>query len=300
MKKIILWLKAMRASFFPTSFISVLVGAAVSSGEHPVSPAAFCLALLVVVSNQAGANLINDYFDAAGSDPLNQNSSPFNGGSRLIQRKILARQTYFKAAVLAFGIALLTSALAAVAYRNLLIFGLGLAGAAIGWTYSAVPFRGMSRGWGELTLGIGYGPLAVLGSYLLQTNQFAWKPVLAGVPVGFLIMGVLILNELPDVAADRAAGKRNLVVRAGGSRAGLWVYLTVITLVYLAISIGVFAGVFPPGILISYFSIPLAVWIVLKTWSCRSRIPELIPAMAGNVGLTILIGLLLSLGFWGH
>ncbi len=300
MKKVILWLKAMRASFFPTSFISVLVGAAVSSGQHQVRLGSLVLALIVVASNQAGANLINDYFDAVGSDPLNQNATPFNGGSRLIQRKILPRHSYLRAALTAFAIALLTSAALAWSYHNGLIFILALTGSLIGVTYSAGLTNGMGRGWGELAVGIGFGPLAVLGSYLLQTNSFAWKAVLAGVPVGFLIMGVLILNEFPDVEADQTAGKRNWIVRAGGDRQGLWVYLLVITFAYLAISLGVFTGVFPGRILISYFSIPLAVWIILKAWVCRTRVPELIPALAGNVLLTVLTGLLISLGFWGH
>ena len=32
-----------------------------------------------------GANLINDYYDSFGSDPLNRHVTPFSGGSRVIQ-----------------------------------------------------------------------------------------------------------------------------------------------------------------------------------------------------------------------
>ena len=32
-----------------------------------------------------GANLINDYYDSFGSDPLNRHFTPFSGGSRVIQ-----------------------------------------------------------------------------------------------------------------------------------------------------------------------------------------------------------------------
>ncbi len=298
MKTIRLWCQAMRARFFVTAFIAVMVGAAVSHSEQQLHWGYFLLALLVVVASQAGANMINDFFDALGSDRINQNHTPFNGGSRLIQLGVLNRSQFLAGAIWAYAISLMVALGLAVQRHNSLIFWVALVGALLGIAYSARPTFGMGRVWGELATGIGFGPLAVLGSYMVQTEHFAWKAMMAGVPVGFMIMGVLLLNQIPDYEADRQSNKRTWVVRSYGCSRGLGVYMAVITLAYLAIFIGVITGILPPGILISYASIPLAVWVVLKTWCSQSRVPEMLPALAGNIGLSILTGLLLSIGLW--
>jgi 1,4-dihydroxy-2-naphthoate octaprenyltransferase len=298
LSKILLWFKAVRAPFFTASIIPVLVGAALSHREGNFHILNLIYALIIVIAYHAGTNLLNDYCDASGSDPINHSVTPFSGGSRLIQAGILSREQYLKAALIAFSIGLLVTVLVAVNHRNQLILGIGGLGLILGVTYSAALTFGMGRGWGEPAVGMAFGPFAVLGSYLVQTNQLNWAAFLAGIPVGLLIMGVLVLNEFPDLEPDRAAGKRNWVVRAGNTRRGVWIYLAIISLAYFAVSAGVWAGVFPVRILFAYSTLPLAVWIWLKIRRYKGRVAELIPAMAGNIGLHLLTGLLICAGVW--
>ncbi|HBF39524.1 MAG TPA: hypothetical protein DDW50_19670 [Firmicutes bacterium] len=298
MKKIKLWLTAIRVPFFSAAIIPVLVGTALSSRLGNFHLIKLFLALLIVISCNAGANLINDYFDALGSDLINQAPTPFSGGSRLIQQGLLSRKAFYKGAKVTYGIAFLTVFILTCVCQNLSILFLGIAGIIIGITYSASKTYGMGRGWGELAVGMGFGPLATAGSFLLQTNFLVPEAFLAGIPVGFLVMGILILNEFPDLEADRTVGKRNWIVRAGGGVRGLWIYLTVISLAYFTLAAGVFWGVFPAKILVSCFTIPLAVWVLLKTNQYHGKNPEIIPALAGNVGLHFITGLLISVGLW--
>lgn len=297
MKRLIIWLKAMRASFFSASLIPVLAGSALASRSGAVRIFPMLLALFVIFSNHAGANLINDYYDALGSDPINKKVTPFSGGSRIIQQGLLTRTTVLHAAMVAYSLGLGTALVLSFCYHNALVFGLALAGALLGVLYSHASVNGVSRGWGELALGLAFGPLAVMGSFILQTNFLNWESFWVGVPVAFLIIGVLVLNEFPDLEADKTVGKRNLIVRAG-SKNGVWVYLGIISLAYITIFAGVIAGLFPVKILFSYTTLPLAVWIVLELRRYRDKAPELIPALAGNVGLQFLTGLLLSVGLW--
>lgn len=298
MKRFKLWLKAVRAPFFTAAVIPVLVGASLAYRMGSFNLPGLFIAMVVVIAAHAGANLLNDYFDALGSDPLNESPTPFSGGSRLIQNKVLKRSDYLRGAVLAYGISLASVALASWFYRNPLILGLGVAGAGLGISYSSSRISGMSRGWGELAVGVGFGPLAVAGSFLLQTNTLTIMALAAGIPVAFLIMGVLILNEFPDYPADERAGKRNWIVRAGAGSLGVWVYLGVISLAYLTLIAGVASGLFPVRVLYSCLTIPLAVWIGLQLWHFRRDAARLIPAMAGNIGLHFLTGFLICLGFW--
>lgn len=68
-------------------------------------------------------------------------------------------------------------------------------------------------------MGTTFGPLLMLGTYVVQTGQLSARPLLVGVPLGILIAAVLWINEFPDYEADRRANKRNLVVRMGRARA---------------------------------------------------------------------------------
>lgn len=296
MNKIKLWLKATRAPFFTASLIPVMVGAALSSRHGDFSLTALFWGFFIVVSSHAGSNLINDYFDAEGSDRVNQEPTPFSGGSRLIQKQILTKKSFLKAAIFAYALSITTAGLLALSYRNGWILALALLGIILGLSYSASSTFGMGRGWGEIAIGFAFGPLAVLGSYILQTNIPVIEAFLVGIPVGFLIMGVVILNEVPDRKADQAVGKRTWVVRSQGGIRAVYIYLTVIALAYLTIFVGVYSGFFPPQILFSYVTIPLAVWVVLKAWRYREKVPELIPALAGNIGLHFFTGILLCLG----
>lgn len=298
MRKILLWLKAVRAPFFSASIIPVLVGGALSHREGVFHWEGMVFALMIVIANHAGANLLNDYFDAIGSDPVNQSVTPFSGGSRLIQEGLATRRSYLLAALFAYGAGLLLTIILAISYFNFFIFVLGISGLILGVIYSATYPFGMGRGWGELAVGLAFGPCAVLGSYLLQTNHLSWGAFMAGIPLGLLVMGILILNEFPDLEADRLVGKRNWIVRAGDVKRGVWIYLGVITLAYLTVLAGIFAGIFPVKILFAYSTLPLAIWIFLKARWYRGQVSELIPAMAGNVGLHFLTGLMICLGFW--
>jgi 1,4-dihydroxy-2-naphthoate octaprenyltransferase len=297
MGRVVLWIKAMRASFFSASLIPVLVGAALANRTVKLQFGAMLLSLLVVIGNHAGANLINDYYDALGSDPINQKITPFSGGSRIIQQGLLSRSAFLRGAILSYGIGMGTALGLAVYYKNGLIFAIALAGVLLGLAYSVSSCYGMGRGWGELVLGLGFGPLAVMGSFLVQTGFLIREAFWAGVPVGFLIIGVLVLNQFPDHEADAKAGKRNWIVRSG-TRRGVWVYLAIISLAYVTIFVGVITKLFPVKILLSYTTLPLAVWIVLEARRYYNQVPELVPALAGNVGLHLLAGLLIIVGFW--
>lgn len=295
MKILVIWLRATRASFFLASIVPVLVGASLAARENTYHWNALVYALIIVVSSHAGSNLLNDYYDALGSDAVNRNLTPFSGGSRLIQNGILSRSSYLQGSMVAFGIALTIASMLSVAFHNMIILGLTILGIMIGICYSGCFVMGMGRGWGEIMVGAAFGPLSVMGSYLLQTNYISWEAFLAGLPVGFLIMGVLILNEFPDIHADSECGKRNCIVSLGIQKGAL-VYLGSVVMAYLTLLACVLTRMLPVNVLYSYLTIPLACWIMIRVRRYRERVPELIPAMAGNIGLHIVTGLLMCYG----
>ena len=72
-----IYLKALRLPFLTGSLLPVTVATALAYWLHQTfNLGFFCLTLLGVAALHLGANLINDYYDAFGSDPLNRQLHP--------------------------------------------------------------------------------------------------------------------------------------------------------------------------------------------------------------------------------
>ena len=90
--------------------------------------------------------------------------------------------------------------------------------------YTAPPLKFVYRGLGEVAVAIGFGPLMLLGAYVVQTGgALAWEPFVASIPIALLVALILYVNEIPDRRGDAQAGKRTLPVRllAGDRHHGL-------------------------------------------------------------------------------
>ena len=87
--------------------------------------------------------------------------------------------------------------------------------------YTGGPWPYGYRGLGEVFVFVFFGLVATGVTAYLQAGRVEAVYLLAAVPMGALITGVLIVNNLRDIPTDRAAGKRTLAVSFGrGIREG--------------------------------------------------------------------------------
>jgi 1,4-dihydroxy-2-naphthoate octaprenyltransferase len=230
------YLLATRPMFLTASILPVLLGSAIGyQAAGQLDAMAALLALLAIAFVHAGVNVINDVCDDLnGTDRLNtQRITPFTGGSRVIQQGILTvdQMRRWGNALLLLGAMV---GLVLVVYKGYPVLVFGIAGIFLGVAYSAPPLKLVSRGIGEFTVAIGFGVLPIVGAAWLQSGQLTWLALLLSVPVGIWVANILLINEVPDVNADRAAGKQTLVVRYGLKfTAGLYLLTNVAALVLL-------------------------------------------------------------------
>jgi 1,4-dihydroxy-2-naphthoate octaprenyltransferase len=117
---------------------------------------------------------------------------------------------------------------------------------------------------------------------------------------GILVGNLLLLNEFPDVSADRAVGRRNIVIRLGTENAAK-IYSFLIGLTYAWVIICIVLRWMPITVLVTFVTLPLAISTVKGVNANHSDVKALIPSMGGNVKLTLTltglttVGLLLSL-----
>lgn len=244
-KGVLIWAKlrfeATRPKFFTASILPVLLG---SAWAYPLVKrfdwAAFLLALTSVICVHGAANVLNDvYDDEVGSDRQNtERVYPYTGGSRFIQNGVLTRRemAVWGASLLAAGFAL---GLGLVALKGWTVLAIGLLGLLLAVVYSMPPLRLADRGLGEIAVGIAFGVLPVIGTAWLQAGVFEIGALLVSLPISCWIACVLLINEVPDAPADRAAGRRNWVVRLGTDSVGA---------VFLVLNLGAALSIF--GILL--------------------------------------------------
>lgn len=208
---------ATRPKFFPASALPVLAGSA--WGFHAAGQfdlIVFLLALFATVSVHAACNVLNDVGDeSGGTDKQNDDRIyPYTGGSRFIQTGIMSAPEMAR-----LGISLLAmSALAGLALlllKGVMVLYFGLAGIALGVLYSLGPVRLASLGVGETAVAVAFGVVPICGAAWLQGASLDATLLLFSIPISLWVTAILLINEVPDIAADGATGKRTLPVRIG-------------------------------------------------------------------------------------
>ncbi|MFC2100142.1 prenyltransferase, partial [Candidatus Bipolaricaulota bacterium] len=248
-----------RAPFFTATIVPVLLGTAIAWRDGSVHWGLFTAALVGAVAINAAFDMSNDYFDhRSGTDAANRNLTPFSGGSRTIQDGILKPRTVLLAALVFYAIGI-GIGLYLAATRGWAILALGGIGVFFAFFHNAPPFNLYRRfaGAGELAVGIGCGPITVLGAYFVQTQRLTLEAFYASLPVAFLITAVLYINEFHDVEADRSVGKKTLPI-VFGRQGAVWGYASLVGASYVAILTAVGARVLPVTLLFGLLPLPLA------------------------------------------
>ena len=283
------WLVALRPVSFTASVIPVLVGTAIAA-QDVFRPVLFVLALLGSMAIHAGTNLVNDYFDhVKGTD--NEESL---GQSGVIQRGMLSPRAVLIGGLIAFALGAAIG-LAIAAMTGWPVLALGLASVAAGYFYTASPFSLAYRGLGEVVVFIFMGPVIVIGAYFVQTESWAWEPLVASLPIGLLVAAILHANNVRDLENDRRNGKWTLAALAGRPIAD-YEYIALMLGGYAVVVAMTIAGSAPWPILVTLVTLPLALRIVrLEGQQQSARGLNLV--LAQTAGLHMLFGVLLAFGF---
>ena len=291
-----LFLRATRLPFVTAAVVPILLGLAVAGLRDDFNWWLAGLTLLGGVCVHLALNVANDVFDTvSGADEANVNPTQFSGGSRVILYGLLELRSMalLSAALYAVGLGI---GIFLAATRGWELLWVGVAGALISIFYTAPPLKLVHRGLGEICVLLGFGPIMALGAYFVLAQEYAWEPFLASIPVGILVALILYVNEVPDRPADAAAGKRTLPVRLS-REAVLRLYDAAVAVTFALIVVLALAGVTPRPTLIAVAGLPLAFPVrrALREWYESPY--ALMPAMAKNIQLHLVTGLLLVTGY---
>jgi len=261
---VVAWLQAVRVQFYPMTLIAYSVGALTAVGDASLDLSVFWWGYAALFFLEAATVLSNDYFDFD-SDRQNHNAGPFTGGSRvLVEGKLKAREVW---AGIGVALVLYSATLgwllpAAVSPVPLAVALSALTVCALGYTIP--PLKLSHRGLGELDVALTHSIGVMLPGYLLQSGP--WHdplPWLLSVPLFFAVLPAIVLAGIPDYDADKAAGKKTLVVIFGKRRAVLAALICTLLATVSALTWHIFgldAGIYGMAV---YLVVPHA---VLLSW----------------------------------
>ncbi len=285
-----IWLLAIRPKTLWAAISPVMIGSAMAFADGEFHALYAGLALLAAVLIQIGTNLANDYFDfKKGADTAER-----IGPVRVTQAGLVKPQTMKRAVIIVFLLVALISIflffrggwpIAVIAVFSILS----------GIFYTAGPFPLGYAGLGDLFVFIFFGPVAVGGTYYIQTLDINPLVLIAGLAPGLLSMAILTVNNIRDLESDRSAGKKTLAVRFGRSLAMAEYFYAIALSSFIPVILFFVTEDYPASLLSSV--ILLLSYPSVKTVFIKTDGPSLNHALAATGKLLLIYSLIFAIGW---
>ena len=276
--------RASRPNFLLLAPLCAGLGLAVAwqQGQPPELLHTFLVFLGAVLAH-AAVNLLNEYDDFRSGLDMITERTPFSGGSGALPempsaaRRVLWAGLGTLALVVAIGLYFLW-------LRGLPLLVLGAAGVVLVLTYT----RWITRSplLCLLAPGMGFGPIMVLGTVIALGASIDSTALLASLVALLMVSELLLINQIPDAEADRAIGRRHLVITLGPEKAAHLV-AGLLLASYGVIVAGVISGHLDMTGLIALAPLPAALWISLRLPRVLATPDQLNRVLGANVAVLL-------------
>jgi 1,4-dihydroxy-2-naphthoate octaprenyltransferase len=296
--KTIAVIRSMRPSFLLLTPVCVLLGVAIAIQLHGHVRIDLCVLVLIgALSAHISVNTFNEYLDfASGLDNLTDRT-PFSGGSGGIPDFPCAHNNVL---VIAVATLLITSliGLYLVSVTGYLLLIPGLIGVLLILGYTRIINRLPMLCL--ISPGLAFGPFFVVGTYISVTDPLLVDQAgltaafLVSLVPFFLVNNLLLLNQFPDVDADKRVG-RNTFPIAYGVRNSMGIYLAFNLLAAISIGLTYLLEATHWLTLIAVLPLILGLNIYKGVINANFDIQKMIPFMGKNVALTLFTSLAMGL-----
>lgn len=248
--------------------------------------------LIAALAAHMSVNLFNEYTDFRSGIDLHTRRTPFSGGSGALPTNPSAA-----AAVRATGVAMLalavTIGLGFVWLRGWPLLLVGLGGTALVVFYSGAVNRHPLLCL--IAPGLGFGLCVLLGAEIALGGVPGVASAIITTITGLLVSNLLLLNQLPDVDADRAGGRRHLPA-ARGPIAAARVYTGLAAMACMLLVVALVAGLLPSWCALALLPFPAAAVAAGGAFRHGTKLGRSPGYLAANVAVANLTPLLLGLG----
>jgi len=286
------WFRVIRIRFLLASVIAVSVGLAIT-WWHSSNVTVFdaILTMAGVLALHASVDLFNDYWDFKRGIDTATKRTKMSGGSGVLPEGILKPRQVYAGGIIFLVIGTIIGVYFVI--TDGIIIGIILAFAVVSIYFYSTKI--VNWGLAEVFVSI-KGTLIVIGTYFIQTSQINESVILGGIVVGVLSSLVLFITSFPDHDADKAKGRKTLVIGIGKKRASIiiWVFPAIVYGITIST---VIAQIFPVTCLIIIVTFPLITISYKKLKFGYNDINRLIPIMSSTLVYSRITGALFVVGF---
>ena len=271
--------------------VSLGLASALLSG-HEIDWPIFFVAMLGALMAHASVNALNEYADFQSGLDFKTERTPFSGGSGT-----LVIEPHLAPLALGIGLASLAITIGCGLYL-FLHAGWGLIPIGVTGVVIIVLYTGVINRHRLLVLvapGLGFGPLMVVGTHYALTGSYSPMAFVLSLIPFFLVNNLLLLNQVPDIEADRSVGRDNYAIAWQPSRSA-WIYGGFALLAYLVVALCVIAGYLPLAALLGLLTAGLAYQVFTAVRGYRGEVSSLVPYLGKNVAVTLATPLLVFIG----
>ena len=286
------WFRVIRIRFLLASVIAVSVGLAIT-WWHSSNVTVFdaILTMAGVLALHASVDLFNDYWDFKRGIDTTTKRTKMSGGSGVLPEGILKPRQVYAGGIIFLVIGTIIGVYFVI--TDGIIIGIILAFAVVSIYFYSTKI--VNWGLAEVFVSI-KGTLIVIGTYFIQTSQINESIIFGGIVIGVLSSLVLFITSFPDHDADKAKGRKTLVISLGKQNACsmLWVFPVIVYGISIA---AVIFEIFPISCLILLATIPLIIKSGHKLKQNYEQLTNLVPAMNSTLYFSRITGALLVVGF---
>lgn len=252
----------------------------------------FAVILIGALMAHVSVNALNEYQDFKSGLDFKTEKTPFSGGSgTLVMQPRLATQALVLG-VVSLGITV-TCGIFLIQRTGWGLLPIGVLGVAIILLYTGWINR--NRFLVLIAPGLGFGPLMVVGTDYALTGSYSGVALLLSLVPFFMVNNLLLMNQIPDIEADRTVGRDNFAIAWQVEKTSL-LYLGSALMAYMTIILGVASGTLPASALLAL----VTAWLVYEAYRqiriFRGDVALLVPALGKNVVVTLATPALLFLG----
>ncbi len=211
MKKIKAWTVAIRIHTLGASVGPIVLGLACAF--HYQNTIDLRLALITVLCTlcmQIAANMINDYYDFTKGVDGEQNI----GFAKVANMGVISPKQIRNASIFILLLALLMG-VALIIEAGWPIAIIGVLAIFFAYAYTGGPYPLSYHALGEVAAFIFFGPIAVWGTFFIQTKTFNLFPLIIGCGPGYIAAALMAVNNLRDIENDKAHGKVTIASKYG-------------------------------------------------------------------------------------
>ncbi len=250
------------------------------------------LIVLGALLAHVAVNMLNEYQDFRSGLDFKTVKTPFSGGTGALPEDPGAASTVLVGAI-ASVVAVGAIGLYFTWLRGIPMLVTGLIGLVLVVAYT--PWITRSAFLCLIAPGLGFGPAMILGTLIALGGELTAGAVVVAMMVFLLVSELLLINQFPDVEADREVGRRHLPIILGLPRTSL-VVIGMLLGAFAILALAIASGRLPLSSALALLAFPAALYITWRLPRAASGLAALPPVLGINVGTVLASIALLALG----